>query len=99
MAIKYGTLWLYPSHADVDFHGKENLTRYVRGEGNGFYFCNNCGVTVGHSIDWPERGSMGLNMRTLEGADIDGIKVYYDDGWAWDPPYDVWNENKSDKRG
>ena len=98
VATKYGSLWLYPSHADVDLHGKESLTRYIRGAGNGFDFCNKCGVTMAHSVDWEERGCMGLNMRTLEGADIDDIKVYFDDGWAEDPQYDVWGANKSDMR-
>ena len=98
VATKYGSLWLYPKHGDVDIHGKESLTRYIRGPKNGFFFCDKCGVTVAHSVDWVERGFMGLNMRTLEGVDINGIKVYFDDGWAEDPLYDVWGANKSDKR-
>ena len=98
MAIQYGSLWLYPRYEDVDIHGKENLTRYVRGTGSWFYFCKNCGVTVAHSIYWVETGEMGLNMRTLEGTDIDSIKVYFDNGWAEGPLYDPWGMHKDDKK-
>ena len=60
----------------------------MRAEGR-IYFCNDFDVTVVHTINAKETERMGLNMRTFQG-DVDGIKVYFEDGWTeMEPQYKV----------
>ena len=87
---KHATLWLYPEKVDVDIHGVEALKNYKYLDGDGFYFCPTCGVTVAHSVRATDRDTIGLNIRSLEGADVGAIDVYYENGWdELQPPYKI----------
>lgn len=43
-------------------------------------FCNVCGTSVCEMFDPPRDYRLGLNVRTLNGVDLDGLTFKRDDG-------------------
>lgn len=86
-----GDLWIYPSKEDVSLRGKEALTAYEFGRKTiRHLFCGNCGVDVGVSAKDPEKHPFyPINVRTMNGVDVEALKVKKGNGSTWDPPYEV----------
>jgi hypothetical protein len=85
--VQNGVLWIYPSLDCVTFSpaplGMPALKPYFFGKKeNAHYFCTTCGVNVyerrGGAID------IGLNLRLVEGVDMEKVKVKKEDDLAND---------------
>lgn len=91
-------MWIYPQNSSVDFLGTEqNLTIYTFGTGRAVHgFCGVCGVDVVNKIaKHPQLGVdlRPVNVRTIDGVDLEKLEVSKVDGWARVAeglkPYDV----------
>ena len=81
-------LWLYPDEKDVELRGEDHLTvyRFAR-MGSGHAFCSTCGVPVVNMFDHSGgkllsimAGKLPVNARTINGVDVQALKVRKADG-------------------
>ena len=90
--MQNGALWIYPPKSAVVVEGGENLTDYAYfGKGLLRSFCKNCGVLVLVKVtnEQEEDPVMPINVRTIDGIDIDSLTFKYYDGAKEDPQYVV----------
>jgi hypothetical protein len=81
-------LWIYPDFSRTTFSpsSAEALSKYTFGTGlNVHYFCKTCGVNVYERQDGRER--YGLNVRLINGVDLDKLNVKREDGTQYLPVY------------
>lgn len=52
-------------------------------------FCGTCGVNVGVVGKTDEIPFKPINVRTMKGVDVEGLKVKKVDGWSRGPEYEV----------
>ncbi|KAI5249050.1 hypothetical protein E4T42_05451 [Aureobasidium subglaciale] len=90
-------MWIYPPIASVDLLGtEEKLTDYLFGPKRAYHgFCGACGVDVVNRVDLhpvfkaPVRP---INVRTMDGLDLESLKVDKADGWAMNTgPYKAYD--------
>ncbi|KAJ7639421.1 Mss4-like protein [Roridomyces roridus] len=90
---KNGVLWVYPSVSQVIFEGLDSVTEYTFGyKWRRQKFCRVCGVTLAETFtrEGPEpETEMGLNARTINGLNLDKLKLTMLDGKADLPAYDA----------
>jgi hypothetical protein len=83
-----GELWTYPPASHVQLRGKEHLTGYAFLSENSLHsFCENCGVSV--CVQVTGEDLMPINVRTVNGVDLDALERHYHDGKKNDPQYCV----------
>lgn len=81
-----GVLWLYPPQDAVEVQGKQNMryySRYHKSEPTlGYGFCTTCGVLVLNTSKLPdnESGVLPINVRTINGLNLDELKIQKLDG-------------------
>lgn len=69
-------------------NGKDNLTGYAfLSEKSLHSFCKTCGVSVCVQVEGEDL--MPINLRTMEGLDLEGLVVEKYDGQKLDPRYVV----------
>jgi hypothetical protein len=85
-----GDLWIYPSKSAVKLEGSDNLTDYTfLSEDSLHSFCSTCGVSVLVRVTDPKDDIMPLNVRTIDGIDLEALEFNYYDGKSADPQYAV----------
>jgi hypothetical protein len=90
--LQNGALWIYPPKSAVAVEGGENLTDYAYfGKDSLRSFCKTCGVLVLVKVTnvGEEDPVMPINVRTIDGIDIDSLTLKYYDGAKEDPQYEV----------
>ena len=90
--MQNGALWIYPPKSAVVVEGGENLTDYAYfGKDLLRSFCKTCGVLVLVKVtnEGEEDPVMPINVRTIDGIDIDSLTLKYYDGAKEDPQYEV----------
>lgn len=90
MEFQNGDLWIYPSKSAVQLHGAENLTDYVFLEETSLHsFCSMCGVSAVVKVMVPGEDIMPLNVRTIEGVDLQNLEYKKYDGRSNNPQYSI----------
>ncbi|MCJ1258599.1 hypothetical protein MMC24_006432 [Lignoscripta atroalba] len=85
-----GDIWIYPSKDSVAIHGEDALTSYSFAKKTCSHrFCGTCGVMVYNEILDPNADIKPINVRTLNGVDLETLKIKKVSGKEWDPQYDV----------
>ncbi|KAL2054981.1 hypothetical protein ABVK25_004803 [Lepraria finkii] len=86
ICARNGYLWIYPSSDAVQLQGEESLrhhSRYYKSDDKvaGHGFCFTCGVFVLNKLG-PEAhpGIMPINVRAINGVNLDGLKIKKHDG-------------------
>jgi hypothetical protein len=90
--LQNGALWIYPPKSAVVVEGGENLADYACfGKDLLRSFCKTCGVLVLVKVtnEGEEDPVMPINVRTIDGIDIDSLTLKYYDGAKEDPQYEV----------
>ena len=89
--IQNGDLWIYPSKDDVSLRGKEAITSYEFGlKQVRHLFCSTCGVSIGVVGKDDSIPVKPINVRTINGVDLDVLKVRKENGWSTrEPPYEI----------
>lgn len=84
-----GELWIYPMPNDVALEGQESMTEYQFGRKEVTHvFCGTCGVSV--TVVGKAIPVQPVNVRTMNGVDLDKLKIKKGDGWSLrDPPYEI----------
>lgn len=80
-------MWIYPSSDAVQLQGEESLrhhSRYYKSDDKvaGHGFCFTCGVFVLNKLGGPkaDSGIMPINVRAINGVNLDGLKIIKKDG-------------------
>ncbi|KAI9814265.1 MAG: hypothetical protein M1827_003431 [Pycnora praestabilis] len=86
-----GELWIYPSKSSVELYGQDALSNYQFGKKRAKHsFCSICGVSAIVRINDPEVNVMPVNVRTMNGVDLEDLKIKKYDGWKeLEPQYTV----------
>jgi hypothetical protein len=75
-----GDLWIYPQKSAVKVEGGENLTDYVFLSEDALHsFCSTCGSSVLVRTGLME-DDMPLNVRMINGIDLEKLEFTYYDG-------------------
>ncbi|KAK3174747.1 hypothetical protein OEA41_001993 [Lepraria neglecta] len=87
ICARNGYLWIYPSKDAVQLQGEESLrhhSRYYKSDDKvaGHGFCSTCGVFVLNKLGEPnaDSGILPINVRAINGVDLDGLKIKKHDG-------------------
>lgn len=90
LCSRNGDLWIYPSKSAVKVDGGYNLTEYVFvAEDSLHSFCKTCGVSVLVKVTDPKEDIVPLNVRTINGIDLDTLEFNYYDGKSAGRQYTV----------
>ena len=75
---------IYPLETNITWHaGKDNMTSYTFNLLKvAHFFCPNCGTSIGARSTDPNlyADQMAVNVRTLKGLDVGGLKLRKVDG-------------------
>jgi hypothetical protein len=74
----------------VKVDGSDNLTEYVfLTEDSLHCFCKTCGGSVLVRVTDPKEDIVPLNVRTIDGIDLDALELKFYDGKSAGPQYEV----------
>jgi len=89
LCFRNGSLFIYPSKKDVQLQGGDALTEYVFVTKTASHtFCSTCSVSMVVRIADPT-DKCPLNVRTINGIDLDSLTLQKYDGRSKDPQYVV----------
>lgn len=72
----------------MQLQGAESLTDYIFVDKMSLHsFCGTCGVSVVVRVTDPTEDIMPLNVRTIDGIDLESLQFQRYDGMSKDPPY------------
>ncbi|RFU31401.1 hypothetical protein B7463_g4914, partial [Scytalidium lignicola] len=90
MCSRNGDMWIYPNKSAVTLHGADSLTGYAFLSKDSLRsFCKTCGVSMLVNNTGPDDKDMPINIRTIHGLDLAGLKLLKYDGKSKDPQYKV----------
>ncbi|KAF8176693.1 Mss4-like protein [Mycena galopus ATCC 62051] len=84
-----GALWTYPPTTAVTFKGLDSLVEYTFGLQTTYHgFCKVCGVAIRERFIAPSTDT-ALNVRTMNGFDLQGLELIKEDLKSLLPLYEV----------
>lgn len=90
LCSRNGDLWIYPSKKDVELHREDSLADYIFLHDDSLHsFCSKCGVSVLVKVTDPKEDVCPVNVRTINGIDLQTLTLQNYDGKKNDPQYVV----------